>query len=435
MNHYQALLRIPDFRKLWVGDLLSLLGDGASWIALSWLAVTRGGVAALTVLGVCYFAPIIVGGALAGKVIDQFSRRWLLVIDCVVRGVVMASVPAVALWHSIPIGQLYAVAAVYGVFKILPIGIVPAVLPDLVPEDRLSAAIAMEAVATGAAGLIGPVIGGALIPFIGAPRVLAIDAASYLAFAAMVLSVKNRLPRPSTASAGGASSSQARSWRPVVSFIRGDRVMLVITVAFTSFNIGMGMLIVVQPWLARDRLAGGATILGVLVATLAGAELVGSVVAGAIKPAMRPMLRIGLLQILAGTSLLLLLGANLALVLIGQVVCAVPAALLTVSSQSVRYQRTPEHLRGRTLTLMRTLMLGAVPLGSVIAGPLLAGGHYDSMVVLMALLAGAPGVLSVVFVRNAVVNTPEPFAGHGHSGSTQPGQAAPDFTATELTHG
>ncbi len=425
MSQYWALLRIPDFRKLWTGAVVSLLGDGASWIALSWLAVTRGGAAALAILGVCYFAPIIVGGALAGKVVDQFSRRWLLVADSLVRAAAMASVPAVAWWHSVPIGQLYAVAAVYGVFKILPIGIVPAVLPDLVPERRLSAAIAMEAVATGAAALVGPVLGGALIPFIGAPRVLAVDAASYLVFAAAVLAMKNRLARPAAAPPGESSARQARSWRPVVSFVRGDPVMLIITIAFTSFNIGMGMLIVAQPWLAHNRLAGGASILGILVATLGAAELAGSIIGGAIRPAARPMLRIGLLQILAGSGLLLLLGADPFLVVAGQIVCGVPAALLTVSSQSVRYQRTPERLRGRTMTLMRTLMLGAVPVGSVIAGPLLAGGHYAAMVVLAAVLAGAPGVLSVVFIRNAVVNTPDSAAR----------QAARNIIPAEVTHG
>jgi MFS family permease len=167
------------------------------------------------------------------------------------------------------------------------------------------------------------------------------------------------------------------------------------------------MLIVTQPWLAHEKLAGGATMLGLLVGVLAGAEMLGSLIAGAIKPAVRPMVRIGSLQLVAGGGLLLLLGANPVLVLIGQVVCGTPAALLTVSSQTVRYKRTPEELRARTMTLMRTLMLGAVPVGSVIAGPLLAAGQYGGMVVLMAVIAGAPGLLSLLIVPSAVVNRPE----------------------------
>lgn len=404
MKTYLTVLRIADYRKLWIGAVVSLLGDGASWTALAWLGVSRGGAEALTVLGVCYTAPIIVGGLLAGKLVDRFSRRNLLVLDSVVRGGAMAAIPILALTGSLQLWHAYVVAAIYGLFKILPIGIVPAVLPELVPEDKLPTAIAMEAIATGAAGLIGPAIGGALIPLVGVQGVLAIDAASYLAFALFVLSMKAKLPRP-VADAG--SGARRGSWGPVLAFLRHDRVMVVITVAFTAFNVAMGMLIVTQPWLAHEKLAGGATMLGLLVGVLAGAEMLGSLIAGAIKPAVRPMVRIGSLQLVAGGGLLLLLGANPVLVLIGQVVCGAPAALLTVSSQTVRYKRTPEELRARTMTLMRTLMLGAVPVGSVIAGPLLAAGQYGGMVVLMAVIAGAPGLLSLLIVPSAVVNRPE----------------------------
>ncbi len=75
--------------------------------------------------------------------------------------------------------------------------------------------------------------------------------------------------------------------------------MLVITVAFTAFNVAIGMLLVAQPWLAHERLPGGAIMLGALGGVLACAELTGSVIAGAIRPAVRPMLRIGLLQFVA----------------------------------------------------------------------------------------------------------------------------------------
>jgi MFS family permease len=405
VRSYLAVLRIADLRKLWTGSLVSLLGDGATWIAMAWLAVSVGGAGALAVLGVCYSAPIIAGGLLAGKVVDRFSRRWLLVVDSAVRGGVILCVPVLASFGALHLWHIYVAATVFGLFKILPIGIVPAVLPELVPERQLPTAIALEAIATGIAGLAGPAIGGVLITFFGAPWVLALDAATYLVFAALVLSMKARLDRPALAQheATAAASARRGSWQPVVRFIVRDPVMLVITVAFSAFNIAMGMLIVGQPWLAHERLAGGATLLGVIVGVLAAAEIAGSVIAGVIRPAVRPMVRIGLLQLVSGGGLLLFLGANPYLILVGQVVCGVPAALLTVSSQAVRYQRTPPELRARTMTLMRTLMLGSVPIGSVLAGPLLAAGHYTAMVLVMAVLAGAPGLLSLVFVRSAVV--------------------------------
>ncbi|MCD0453397.1 MFS transporter [Actinocorallia sp. API 0066] len=408
LGAYRDVLRERDFRRLWTGAVISLVGDGSTWIALSWIAVTTGGVGSLTLLGVCFFAPIAVGGPLAGRIVDRFSRRKVLVADSVVRGVVMLSIPVYALFSQVPLGYLYVVAALYGLLKILPIGIVPAVIPELVPKRGLSAAIALESVAASAAGLIGPAVGGALIPLIGAHGVLTFDALTYFVFAGAVLSMRARLDRPPPVP--GADAKAAASWRPVVRFLRGDPVMLVITVTFSLFNVAMGMLVVAQPWLAHERLPGGAAMLGVLVSVLAAAEVTGSLIAGALRPARRPMLRIGLLQLVSGGGLLLLLGADPVLVLIGQVACGLPAALLVVSSQAVRYERTPEELRGRTMTLMRTLMLGAVPLGSMLGGLLLDTDSYTATVLVMAAIAGLPGLLSLLVRDHAVTGAARPAA-------------------------
>ena len=403
---YLEVLRERDFRLLWTGSVVSLIGDGSTWIALSWIAVTTGGVGSLTLLGVCYFAPILVGGPLAGWIVDRFSRRWILVVDCVLRGLVMLSVPLYAFFSEVPLTYLYAVAAVYGLLKIVPIGVVPAVIPDLVPKSGLSAAIALEITAASAAGLIGPAVGGALIPLIGAHGVLTVDALSYFVFAGAVLRMRSRLDRPPHRA--GENIADRGSWRPVVTFLRRDTVMLVITIAFSTLNIGLGMLLVVQPWLAHERLPGGAVMLGVLVSVLAGAELIGSLIAGAVRPARRPMLRMGLLQLASGAGLLLLLPADPVLILAGQVVCGLTSAVLVVSSQTVRYERTPEELRGRTMTLMRTLMLSAVPLGSMLCGPLLDGGSYTTTVLVMAALIGLPGVLSLIVRDHMVEGSPVP---------------------------
>ncbi|MGW7489030.1 MFS transporter [Streptomyces sp. NPDC054786] len=407
MKAYLTVLRIADYRKLWLGAVVSLIGDGASWIAMSWLSVSTGGAGSLTILGACYFAPVIVGGLLAGKFVDRFSRRVLLVTDCVIRGMVMLCIPLLAVLGQLALWHLYVVAAVYGLGKILPIGIIPTVIPDLVPAPHLSTAVALEAAATGAAGLLGPMVGGALVPLIGANWVLAVDAASYFAFALTVLSMKARLARPERA-VDDEAVARPTAWAPVVSFIRRDQVMLVITVTFTLFNISLGMLTVAQPWLAHERLPGGATMLGALAGVLAGAQLAGSVIAGVIRPAARPMRRIGLLQLTAAAGLLLLLGAHPLLVLLGQAVFGLPDAMVTVSSQTVRYAHTPEELRGRTMTLMRTLMLSALPVGSVIAGPLLDSGNYTAMVVVMMALAALPGLLSLVCARRVAAAEPAP---------------------------
>ncbi len=94
---------------------------------MSWIAVTAGGAGSLTALGL--FAPIVLGGLLTGRIIDRFSRRRLLITDSTVRGFVMLSIPVLASLHHLALWNLYTVAAVYGLLKILPIGIFPTVSP------------------------------------------------------------------------------------------------------------------------------------------------------------------------------------------------------------------------------------------------------------------------------------------------------------------
>ncbi|MFE5404283.1 MFS transporter [Streptomyces sp. NPDC056580] len=402
MRKYLDVLRIADFRRLWTGSTLSLLGDGASWTAMAWLAVTHGGAASLSLLGLCYTAPILVGGVLGGAVVDRFSRRALLIVDSLCRGVAMGAVPLLALSGLFHLWQLYAAAAVCGLFKILPIAITPAVVPELVPQDRLATGTALETIAQGVASLTGPAIGGALIPLLGAQAVLVLDAATFLAFPLFVLRMDHRLPRPS----GTADERSRSSWVPVVRLVLRDRALLVITIAFSALNTAAGMLMVMQPWLAHDRLRDGAGVLGLLVAGLAAAELLGSFAGGTLNASARPMLRIGACQLLAGTGLLLFLGGHLPAILAGQLVFGVGSALATVSSQVVRYARTPPALLARTMTLMRTLMLGAIPLGSLLAGPLLAGQRYTATVLVMVAITVVPGLLMCAVRLPALPTTP-----------------------------
>ncbi|WP_051966859.1 MFS transporter [Kitasatospora mediocidica] len=405
MKKYGAVLRFADFRRIWSGVTLSMLGDGASWTALAWIAVTRGGAGALALLGILYTAPIILGGALAGLIVDRVSRRLLLITDSVVRGCAVGCLPVLAATGQLRLWELYAAAAVCGLLKILPIGIVPAVLPSLVPAELVPTAIALEVVSQGITGLAGPALGGVLIPLLGAEQVLGLAAVSFLLFAVFVRRMDDRLVRPAAPEADGRSSRS--SWVPVFRLLGRDRQLLAIVLALSASNVALGMLTVTQPWLAEYTFAKSARTFGLLVAVFAGAELVGSLIAGSRPAATRPMVQIGRLRVISGAGLLFLLVPSLPTVLIGQVICGWAGAMGGVPSQTVRFNRTPPELWARTMTLMRTLILGAIPLGSVIAGPLLAGGRYRTAVLVMAALSGLPGLALLFCFRS---RTPVPAA-------------------------
>ena len=419
MRAYLAVLRIADYRLLWIGLVLNLLGDGATFAAMAWITVERAGAAGLGVLGVCLTLPVLVGGAVIGPLLDRFSRRKLFVYDSIVRGFVVAGIPLLAAVGAFEVWQLYVVAAVYGLLKIIPLAGTPAVLPELVPPERLQAATGLESTAMGAASIAGPAIGAVLIWLIGATNVLLLDALTYFAFAGLITMIKAPLGRPEPAEpvaaepglgggsgVGGRGRRSQAGWAPVLRLLLRDRFLLFLTVGFALFNISAGALLVALPWLAKVHLDRGPGVLGLMLAVGATAELIGSVVSGAVKTSDRQMIRIGVFQFLAGASLLLLLPASLPFVLAGLVLNGVLTSPMTVLGGVVRLTRTPNEQRGRAMTLMRTTMSGALPFGSALGGLLLAGGHYTALIIAVVVLAAAPGLLTVLGFRNTATFRP-----------------------------
>jgi MFS family permease len=395
---YVGVLRIADYRRLAAGLMLNLLGDGASFVALAWIAADVGGARALSVLGIAYTLPVILGGVVVGPLLDRFSRRHVLIVDSVFRAFVVASVPALYALGALAEWQIYVVAAVYGFLKIIPLGAVPTVVPELVPAERLQAASALEQIAVGIGGIAGPAIGAALIALIGVHNVLWLDAATYLMFALLIARIRTPLGRPQRVAG---PVPDRGGWIPVLRLLLRDRFLLFIILSFTAFNVSAGVLLVALPWLVRFQFADGPGILAVLLATTACAELIGALISGGLKTSDRQMLRIGVLQFGAGAAYLLLLSPHLSVLLAGLVLTGVLAGPMTVLSGVVRMTRIPDHLRGRTMTLSRTMMTGAMPLGSALAGALLAADLYDLLIVVIAVLAAVPGLMTAATFRTA----------------------------------
>lgn len=241
------------FRRVWLGATVSAAGDAASWIALVALALATPG-ASVPVLAVCYTAPVAVGGLAAGWALDRFDRRRLLAADAAVRAAVFALVPVSAAAGGVPGSLLYGVAAVYGLLKMISLAGFPALIPQLVDDQDLSRANALEGAGYGLASLAGAGLGGLVTGVLGpdgAAGLVAADAVSYLVFAGLLLSIRLGPPRRETEAAAGGTSSGGSPGGPgltaVFRLIVHRPVLRSITMMFALFNVGEGMLLVFLP--------------------------------------------------------------------------------------------------------------------------------------------------------------------------------------------
>jgi MFS family permease len=396
MRRYRTTLGYRDFRLLWTGMTLSALGDSMSLVALLWLVYqTTGSARQLGWFVATYTAPVAVGGLVAGSVLDRFDRRAVLLADNLIRGAAFAVVPLLYHAHALALWHLYLVAALFALFKMVPLAGVPAMIPQLVPPGELDSANALESIGYGVATLAGPAAAGILLTRLNGADVVAVDAATYFAFAALLWRL-----RPATghadadAGAAPAAAGGGAGLLPALRFIVGEPAILATTVMFMLFNVGLGIILVLLPVYARTVLTigGGATGFGVLSSALAGGELAGAAAAG-MAGSRWPLGRaIAGSQLAAGALLLGLVtlpqlpGAVAFLAL--SAFCSGP---LTVWAQTLRMQLIPAHLRGRVFGLLRTSMQATPPIGGLAASLLLAGPGLRQAVLATALLIGVPG--------------------------------------------
>jgi predicted MFS family arabinose efflux permease len=403
MRRTTTALSVPAFRRVWAGTTVSAAGDAASWVALVGLALGTAR-ASLPVLAILYTAPVAVGGLVAGWALDRFDRRRLMIGDSVLRGAVFASIPVTAIFARPSAGQLYAVAAVYGLLKMVSLAGFPALIPALVPESRLDQANALEGVTYGLASLAGAGLAGLAVATAGTMSVVAFDAASYLVMALSLWSVRDvskparRPARRYGPSARGAP--RGAGFRAVVRLTAASAVLRDTTIMFALFNVGEGALLVFLPHRAL-RLGLGTGGYGYLVAAGTAGELLAALLLTRI--AWRAPLTVSIVtaQVAAALVVMPLMVGSTAVTLAALAALGMCAAPMTAWAQSLRMRLVPPEAHGRLFALLRTAMQATPPAGAALAALVIGRGA----VVTVAAIAATIGVPALILARD-LLRTP-----------------------------
>ena len=191
---YTDVLRVPEFRAIWLADVQSLVGDQIARVALTVLVFARTGSAALT--GITYaltYLPSVVGGAFLSPLADRYPRRAVM-IWCDLSRMVLLVVMALP-WLPLP-----ALAAVLVVVVLIGrpfLAAESALLPDILSGEYYALGSGLRTTTLQVTQLVGFAAGGALIATIGAHWGLFLDAVTF-GFSALILRLFVR-DRPSPA--------------------------------------------------------------------------------------------------------------------------------------------------------------------------------------------------------------------------------------------
>ncbi|MBI3359875.1 MAG: MFS transporter [Chloroflexi bacterium] len=390
-QNYREIFREAPYRWFWSGFTFSMLGDAMTRVALTWFVYeATHSSEALGWLMVCYTGPVIVGGLMAGSLLDRFDRRAVMIADSLIRGVTVALVPILHVTGHLALWHVYAVAAVYGLLMMISLAGVPSLIPALVPRERLSTANALETLSYMIGGVAGPLIAGWLIPRLGAPNVVMVDALSYFVFAFALRQMRLTDP-PHPASA---KEQQAHTMGDAARLLLTNPILFSTTFMYMAANIGAGFVSVFLPFLSDQWLGGGSQVYGLLLGAMSLGEVLSALAAGSITFSLSLGTLICAALALTGASLgLLLIPLGLWTVLPGLFLFGAFSSPLTIWAQTLRMQIIPERLRGRTFALLRTLMQAWGPIGGGLAGVILPVIGLPAMIALSATMVGAPGII------------------------------------------
>ncbi|MDL5158805.1 MFS transporter [Actinomycetospora termitidis] len=180
---FRDALAVPAFRRLWLGQLLSIVGDQVARVALAVLVFDRTASAALTALTYALtFLPDLVAGPLLSGLADRFPRRAVMVVTDLARAVLVAvmAVPGMPLPALIVL--LVAVQMLAAPF----LAARSAILPHLLTGDRYVAGNAVISTTYQSAQVLGFALGGPLVALLGVSPALAVNAATYALSAAVL---------------------------------------------------------------------------------------------------------------------------------------------------------------------------------------------------------------------------------------------------------
>ncbi len=175
-------LRAPDFRRLWIANIITVIGAQLTVVAVPAQIYSLTGSSAMVGLtGLFGLVPLVVFGLWGGALADHFDRRTLLIVTTL--GLILTS-GLFWLLAEIRTGNVWLLLVVYAIQQACFAVNQPtrtAVLPALLPMDQLPAANSLNMTVMSAGAIAGPLAGGALIPVFGFPLLYLIDTICLLA--------------------------------------------------------------------------------------------------------------------------------------------------------------------------------------------------------------------------------------------------------------
>ena len=349
-----------------------MLGDQFYLVALLWLVLQMtGSDLAVGTIMMAATIPRMVFLLVGGAVSDWLSPHKLMVASNVFRSLVCAILTALVLLKSVSLWHLFVLAAAFGTLDAFFAPALKSFIPALLDDETLVAGNSLLQGSNMLAKFIGPSLAGFIIAVAGTAMAFALDTVSFIFVTACLLLMRTKR----VTAAGSAEPKRTKLFASILEGLRytlRDPAIrsLIILLGVIEFAFA-GPLTVGLAALANSRFAGGSKAFGIMLSTLGGGFLLGTIVANWFKRA-----RIGYATFVGA----LVLGGLLALLGVAPNLfwaCVLLAVIATIGGflqvlNAVWFQTRPDpQMLGRVMSVVMLFGFGLTPLSYVIAGALI----------------------------------------------------------------
>ncbi len=387
-------LRIRDFRLLWTGMFVSMVGDGFYYVAVATQVYDLSNrPSSLAMVGLAWSLPQVLLLVFSGVLADRIDRRRLMIAGDLIRAASMATVGALSITGHLTIPILVALVVVFGAGQAVFQPAFQSIVPDIVPEPFLVQANSVDQfVRPFALMVVGPALGGILVGVLGPGWAFVADAGTFLWSVVLITMIRTRRD-------GEPAEGHASLWVDAVEglrFVRRTRWLFITMVASVlSLFAVWGPWETLMPFVVRNDLGGGALALGLIYASGGvGAVSVALTLGqrGRLPRRAMTVLYVSWAVAMFGTSLFGIV-TELWQAMIAGFVTEGSIAVLVVIWYTVLQRLVPSSLLGRISSLDWMITIAGVPLSFAAVGPLAEAIGADATLVLAGLAGGSVTLL------------------------------------------
>jgi MFS family permease len=376
-------LSVPNYRRYFAGQVVSLSGNWMQMVAEIWLVLSlTGSGLAVGMTTALQFLPILLFGAWGGLLADRFSKRRLLMVTQVLMAIPALGLLAVTASGVVAPWMVFALVFVRGSVNAVDNPTRQSFAIEMVGAERVVNAVSLNSVLIHSARLVGPAIAGLLIASVGVEPCFALNA---LSFGGMIFALWRM--EPGQLNVAPRAGPERGAIRAAIQYVRRTpelAVPLALMALVGTFGLNFQ---VILPLLARFTFDGGPSAYATLVAAMGAGSVIGALATGAHG---RTDARLIAGAALAFGVLALLAAAMPSIALEVPIVALLGASAVTFAAainSSLQLAVEPE-MRGRVMALYSVVFLGSTPIGGPLAGWL--SEAYDPRVAL--LLAASAGI-------------------------------------------